>query len=114
MEPASEKVTWNVKTNSAGNTTADSFFSEDSLNRIDLGKKAELKWSYQKTHMVWDRREPALRSRSETQILDYMHISSDFSINVEICICLNEKFFFIQNGHYFLSLQEGFLVQNTI
>jgi hypothetical protein len=72
MEPASEKTTWNLKVNSAANTTADSFFSEDSLNRIDLGIKAELKWSYQKTHMLWDRREPALRSSSETKILDYM------------------------------------------
>jgi hypothetical protein len=70
--PASEKCTWNLKVDRAQNTTADSFFKPDSLNRVDLGTKGELKWHFQKTHFMVEKREPAMRSKSRTQILDYL------------------------------------------
>lgn len=70
--PISEKMTFNLKVNSADNTVADALFEPDSLNRIDLGIKGELKWSLQKTHILVDEREPAMNSGSETQILDYL------------------------------------------
>lgn len=70
--PASEKCTWNYKVNSADNTVPDSFFKADSLNRIDLGQKGEVKWHFQKTHFMVDAREPAMLSGSELQILDYL------------------------------------------
>ena len=70
--PASEKMTFNVKVNKTENTVADSFFKPDSLNRIDLGDKGETKWHFQKTHFMVEKREPAMRSKSKTQILDYI------------------------------------------
>lgn len=70
--PISERMTFNLKVNSAANTVADSLFKPDSVNRVDLGVKGTVKWSLQKTHFMYDEREPALNSGSETQILDYM------------------------------------------
>jgi len=70
--PASEKCTFNVKHAKAENTVADSFFKADSLNRIDLGTKGTVKWHFQKTHFMVEKREPAMRSKSKTQILDYL------------------------------------------
>lgn len=68
----SEKMTFNLKVRKAENTVADSFFKADSLNRIDLGIKGEVKWHFQKTHFMVEKREPAMLSGSRTQILDYL------------------------------------------
>ena len=68
----SEKMTFNLKVKEADNTVADSFFKADSLNRIDLGLKGEVKWHFQKTHFMVEKREPAMLSGSRTQILDYL------------------------------------------
>jgi hypothetical protein len=70
----SEKMTFNLKTDQAENTTADSFFKEDSLNRTDLSRKGEVKWHFQKTHFLVDRREPAMMSGSKTRIFDYLEM----------------------------------------
>ena len=77
--PPSEKMTFNLKIRQSDNTTADSFFKADSLNRVDLGIKGEVKWHFQKTHFMVDRREPAMLSGSKTQILDYLaaHYNTD-------------------------------------
>ena len=69
---ASEKMTFNLKTGEADNTVADSYFNPDSLNRVDLATKGELKWHFQKTHFMVEKREPAMRSGSKTQILNYL------------------------------------------
>ena len=68
----SERMTFNLKVKEAENTVADSFFKADSLNRIDLGVKGTVKWHFQKTHFMVDKREPAMLSGSETQILNYL------------------------------------------
>ena len=68
----SEKCTFNLKVRNADNTVPDSFFKADSLNRVDLGIKGEVKWHLQKTHFLVDAREPAMNSGSEHQILDYL------------------------------------------
>jgi hypothetical protein len=67
----SEKFTFNLKTDSADNTTADSFFKADSLNRTDLFRKGEVKWHFQNTHFVVDVREPVLRSGDKRRIFNY-------------------------------------------
>ena len=67
----SEKVTFNLKTDEADNTTPDSFFNADSLNRTDLFRKGEVKWSFQKTHFMVDRREPVLMTGKREQLFDY-------------------------------------------
>ncbi|GAF70098.1 unnamed protein product, partial [marine sediment metagenome] len=67
----SEKMTFNVKTDEAANTVADTFFDADDLNRTDLFRKGEVKWHFQKTHFVVDRREPVLRSGDKTRIFNY-------------------------------------------
>ena len=68
----SERMTFNLKVAEADNTTADSFFKADSLNRVDLGLKGTVKWHFQKTHFLVEKREPAMLSGSETQILNYL------------------------------------------
>ena len=67
----SEKITFNLKTDEADNTQADSFFKKDSLNRVDLFRKGEVKWSFQKTHFLVDAREPVLNSGNKNRIFDY-------------------------------------------
>ena len=87
----SEKMTFNLKIRQADNTTADSFFKADSLNRVDLGVKGEVKWHFQKTHFMVDKREPAMLSGSKVQILDYLKMQESdmydgfFQQNEEWC-----------------------------
>jgi len=71
-DDASERVSFNLKVNEADNTVADSFFKEDTINRVDLGIKGEVKWHFQKTHFSVDNREPAMLSGSKTRILRYL------------------------------------------
>jgi hypothetical protein len=67
-----DSFTWNIKTGSADNTQLDGLFSKDNLNRTDLTSKATGRYSMQKTHFLYDRREPAFMSGSKTQIYDYL------------------------------------------
>lgn len=68
----SERNTFNLKVKQSGNTKSSSLFSQDSINRVDLGIKGTTKWHLQNTHFVVDEREPAFMSGSATQILDYL------------------------------------------
>ena len=89
--PPSERMTFNLKVRQAENTVADSFFKADSLNRVDLGIKGTVKWHFQKTHFMVEKREPAMMSGSETQILDYLKMQESdmydgfFQFNEDAC-----------------------------
>lgn len=71
-KPASDAFTWNVLTGELNNAQTSGLFARDTLNRVDLMSKATGRWHQQKTHVMWDKFEPAMQSKSAEQIYDYM------------------------------------------
>ncbi len=71
-KPASDSFTWNILTGELNNAQASGLYAKDTLNRNDVMTKATGRWHQQKTHVMFDKFEPAMQSKSEMQIYDYM------------------------------------------
>lgn len=72
MGAAADTFTWPLKTSAADNTVVDGFFSKDTLNRVDLSSKASGRYSLQKSHYMWDKREPAFMNKNRLEIFNYL------------------------------------------